>query len=67
MKKTRNYQFKWISGRLQSEVIHAKPIFSNVKIFYVCPIVNWFRNLRISGVDKDKDAIVMEVGTNKGK
>jgi hypothetical protein len=33
----------------------------------VCPILNRSRNLKISGVYKDEDAVVMEVGTCKGE
>ena len=62
-----NYKFRTISRRLEIEVIHAKPIFGNIEFLCVCPIVNRFRDLRISSVCKDKDTIVMEIGTCKGE
>jgi len=62
-----NYQFKRLSGRLDIEVIHAKPISGNVEFLRVCPIVNRSRDLRISEVCKDEGPVVMKVGTCKGK
>ena len=67
MNAKRNHQFKRISRRLEIEVIHAKPIFSNVEFLRVCPIVNRSRDLMISGVCKGEDAAVMEVGTGKSE
>ena len=63
----RNYQLGWRSRRLKIEVIHAKPIFRNVEILSVCPIVNGSRYFRVSGVSKDKDSVVMKIGPSKGK
>jgi hypothetical protein len=63
----RKYQFGRICGGLKIEVTHVKPIFGNVEFLRVCPIVNKSRNLRISDVCKDEDAVVMEVGTSKGE
>ena len=63
----KKYQFRRISGRLEIEVIHAKPIFGNVEFLHVCPIMNRSRDLRMSGVSKNEDAVVMDVGTCKGE
>jgi hypothetical protein len=67
MNAKKNYQFKRTSGRLKIEVIHTKPIFGNIEFLRVCPLVNRSRNLKISDVYEDEDAVVMEVGTCKGK
>ena len=56
-----------ISRRLEIEVSYAKPIFSNVEFLSVCLVVNWSRDIKISDVCKDKDAVVMEVGICEGK
>jgi hypothetical protein len=32
--------FKRISGRLEIQVIHAKPVFGNVEYLRVCVVVN---------------------------
>lgn len=52
---------------MKIEVIHPEPIFGDVKVFSVCPVVDRSRYFRISGVGKDKDAVVMEVGPSEGK
>jgi hypothetical protein len=62
-----NYQIGRTSGRLQIQIIHPKPIFGDVEIISVCPVVNLSRHIRISGVGQDKYAVVMEVGLCKGK
>ena len=49
----KNYQIWRIIGRLEVEVIHAKPIFGNIEFLSVWPIVNISRDLVISGVCKD--------------
>jgi hypothetical protein len=36
----KNYQFRRISGRLEIEVINAKPVFGNIKFLGMCPVVN---------------------------
>lgn len=61
------YQLKMISGRLEIEVIHAKPVFNNVEVLSVRLVMNWPWYIMISGVCKDNDAVVMEVGLCKGK
>ena len=63
----RNYQLGWISGRLEVEVIHAKPVFGNVEALGMCPIMYGSRRVRINGVCKDKNAVVVKVGVSKGK
>jgi hypothetical protein len=34
------YQLKMISGRLEIEVIHAKPVFNNVEVLSVRLVMN---------------------------
>lgn len=62
-----NYQIGRTSWRLQVEIIHPKPVFSDVELISVCPIVNLSRHIRISGVGEHKNAVVMKVGFCKGK
>ena len=52
MRPQRNYQLGWSSGRLEIEVIHAKPVFGDVEFFSVCIIVNQSQHIRINGVCK---------------
>lgn len=49
------YELRRISGQLEIEVIHAKPVFCNVKILHVLPIVKRLGDIKISGVRKDND------------
>ena len=67
MRLKKNYQLERISGRLEIKVIHAKPVFGNVEIFFMCPVMNGSRHIRINGVCKDTKAFVMEVGVCKSK
>ena len=67
MRLERNYQLGWISRRSEVKVIHAKQVFGNVKVLCMCPITYGSRHIRISGVCKDKNAVVMEVGVCKCK
>ena len=36
----RKNQLGWSRGRLEMEVIHANPVFGDVEVLSVCPIVN---------------------------
>ena len=67
MRQERNYQLGWISGRLEVEVIRAKPVFGNVEVLSMCPLMYGSRHVRMSGVCKDKNAVIMKVGVSKGK
>ena len=67
MKLEKIYQLGWISGRLEIEVIHAKPIFDNVYALCICKVMYRSSHIRINGVCKDKNAIIMEVGVYEGK
>ena len=67
MRQERNYQICWISRQLEVEIIHAKPVFGNVEVLCMCLIMYGSRHVRIGGVCKDKNAIVMKVGVSKGK
>jgi hypothetical protein len=63
----RIYQVRWSSERLKIEVIHANPVFGDVEFLSVCPVVNRSRHFRISGMCKNKDVVVMDVGVCKCK
>ena len=62
MRLERTYQVGWISRRLEIEVIYAKPVFGNVGVLCMCPILYGSRHIRISGMFKDKNAVIMEAG-----
>ena len=53
--------------KIQNEVVHAKPIFGNVEVFCMCPVVNGSRDIMINSVCKYKNVVVIEVGVCKGK
>ena len=67
MRQERNYQLRWINGQLEVEVIHAKLDFSNIEVLGMYPLMYESRHVWISGVCKDKNAVVMKVGVSKDK
>jgi hypothetical protein len=52
---------------MKVKVIHSKPVFRNIKILRVCPVVNLSRHLGIRCVCKDDDTIVVQIGCCEGK
>ena len=56
-----------ICERLEVEVVHAEPLLNHVPELRVCPIMDLRMHLRIRGMNKDDDGVIMEIFLHKSK
>ena len=71
-KKDKNKKWWGYKGTTNSEGLvgnwRLRLYISNMSLaISVCPTVNWSRHIKINGVCKDKNVVVMEVGVCEGK